>query len=659
MDPNEIYGPKGFGAAGYVAPTVEFYFKISFENMKNATAPAQRVYVKYNVDANVDIESIRFGNVQFGSTITQFNNDKKALSNDVPVVNVSDYYVHIEAYVNKTDRSVIWILQSLDPETKEPPEDALAGFLPPNNNRSDGEGNVNLFVKPKQNPYMLPSFLANATIIFDLNDPISTNVLRYTIDDISPRSSVAVIQNETQKRIWLNIQAEDEGVGVKSIELYAKTESSEKEKLIAEYEFPCIVPVPDELLTGIPTTIFTIARDFVGNVEIKRTFDVINYVFPLRSIPCPSDCSGNGQCNSNIGMCICYENFTGEACTIPITRVSIPSFTFSIENSNLAGESACFFSSFYEDFSSANGQVLQAKLTGIGNLESASRGVIGGDSLTLSGADFDQAITLKFAQVDSIQYLTVVATVEFSNLDHPLSITVVIRVSPRPTYSIRSEIMLSNENSCWLTSDLSQMSALAILTLQCFDTTKVVQAQYNSPYTNCPILKKQEQLLDNVFIVNEIPGLCENLKLTYEIICESLGTSLRLTVSAAVTHPTIPSPFELSNSTVQKELIICSETEVVTQQVASAMAALQQESTPPAPPYSSSIPPEMPDETTAESPPAPPDQPPPGFQVAPPADATTATLEETTPLSGAIQTKLASFWTIPWLIVISLHLIGY
>jgi hypothetical protein len=46
QDPNELIGPKGFGAIGFVRPDVTLPYRINFENDAAATAPAQVVDLK-------------------------------------------------------------------------------------------------------------------------------------------------------------------------------------------------------------------------------------------------------------------------------------------------------------------------------------------------------------------------------------------------------------------------------------------------------------------------------------------------------------------------------------------------------------------------------------------------------------------------------------
>jgi uncharacterized surface anchored protein len=76
---------------------------------------------------------------------------------------------------------VNWIFRTLDPETGELPEDALAGFLPPNDASRRGEGHVSFSIKPKSNLSVGTLITNTASIVFDTNAAIATNTVTNTI----------------------------------------------------------------------------------------------------------------------------------------------------------------------------------------------------------------------------------------------------------------------------------------------------------------------------------------------------------------------------------------------------------------------------------------------------------------------------------------------
>ena len=63
---NDILGPAGFGDAHFIPPDLIMDYRIRFENDPNATAPAQRVFIRHQLDDDLDIRSFRIGEFGFG-----------------------------------------------------------------------------------------------------------------------------------------------------------------------------------------------------------------------------------------------------------------------------------------------------------------------------------------------------------------------------------------------------------------------------------------------------------------------------------------------------------------------------------------------------------------------------------------------------------------
>ena len=62
---NDIIGPAGYGDAHFISPLLRLDYKIRFENHPNATAPAQRVFIRTSLDDDLDIRSFRVGDYGF------------------------------------------------------------------------------------------------------------------------------------------------------------------------------------------------------------------------------------------------------------------------------------------------------------------------------------------------------------------------------------------------------------------------------------------------------------------------------------------------------------------------------------------------------------------------------------------------------------------
>ena len=172
-DPNEMRGPDGVGANRYVLAGDWMDYTIYFENKAEATAAAQEVFVTLPKDPSLDWDTLELGEVAFGANIDSGLTGKAN--------GESTYYLagsdgQVRTKVTVTDTEVKWYLRSWDPSTIDNfPADATAGFLPPNDATGRGEGHVRYRVRVKSSAAMATRITASATIVFDANEPITTD----------------------------------------------------------------------------------------------------------------------------------------------------------------------------------------------------------------------------------------------------------------------------------------------------------------------------------------------------------------------------------------------------------------------------------------------------------------------------------------------------
>jgi RHS repeat-associated protein/uncharacterized repeat protein (TIGR01451 family) len=191
QDPNEKAGPPGAGTQQVVSVGDELGYTIYFENVATASAPAQEVIVVDRLDPNLDWMTLHFSEVAFGDTVIHAGEETNQFyaretvpdyRNDVQ----KEWWVDATAELNPANGRVQWALRTLDPETGELPEDARAGFLPPNDASGRGEGHVSFSIKPKAGLALGTRITNTASIVFDTNDPIETNAVWNTIGEIIP-----------------------------------------------------------------------------------------------------------------------------------------------------------------------------------------------------------------------------------------------------------------------------------------------------------------------------------------------------------------------------------------------------------------------------------------------------------------------------------------
>jgi len=191
FDPNEIYGPVGFNDERYYYDNVVYPYRISFENLSTATAPAQEVFIYDTLDAaRYDLSSFSFGDFGFGDTVIFVDQGLKAFSRDIDLRPEKNIILRVIGLFDANTATIRWEFVSLDPVTMALTEDAFGGFLPPNLNSPEGEGFVSFFIKIKPDLPHLDVISNMATIVFDLNEPIVTNLWTNKMDRMAPESSV-------------------------------------------------------------------------------------------------------------------------------------------------------------------------------------------------------------------------------------------------------------------------------------------------------------------------------------------------------------------------------------------------------------------------------------------------------------------------------------
>ena len=267
LDPNEKVGPYGSGEDRYLAGDQSLNYSIYFENLNSATAPAQEVVIIDTLDlSKLDLNSFSLGDINWGS-------EQKLLippglsvfHTEVDLRPDHELILDISANLNKTSGVVKWIFTSEDPKTGELTENPFEGFLPPNVTPPEGEGRVNFTIFPSQDSETNSIIDNNASIFFDLNEPINTNIWSNIIDNTPPASSVSQLEENTEESSFLvSWQGTDIGSGIKDFSIYVSQDGGDFE--------PWIINTTDsssvfESSQGGIYAFYSIARDLANNVE--------------------------------------------------------------------------------------------------------------------------------------------------------------------------------------------------------------------------------------------------------------------------------------------------------------------------------------------------------------------------------------------------------
>ncbi|MEM2704751.1 MAG: hypothetical protein QXR45_16520 [Candidatus Bathyarchaeia archaeon] len=274
-DPNAKAGPEGYGPEGYVSQDSEMVYIIYFENLENATAPAQKVVITDMLDSDLDWESFCWEEASFGGRVIPPNQEIVELGPDLQV--------RISKTIDKINGLATWVFETVNSTTGLPPEDPLVGFLPPNKHPPEGEGWVKYRIKIKPDALHNSEIRNKAVIKFDENPPIETNEVVNTIDSVPPESYVLPLPTESPISFEVCWTGSDEDSGIKEYTIWFSKDGG-----------PWVVWFPltretSAVFTGEPGhtyAFYSIAHDNVGNVETSPTLpDAITTIPPDATPP--------------------------------------------------------------------------------------------------------------------------------------------------------------------------------------------------------------------------------------------------------------------------------------------------------------------------------------------------------------------------------------
>ncbi len=204
IDPNDKFGPLGFGSEHYVTGLDPFDYLVTIENQPTATAPAQVVEITDQLDTTkLDLSTYQLGPIAFGSKVVvppsglqNWTGDEPYDVDGDPLTLDDNILVRITATLDNnalgsTYGLAKWTFRSLELAPPHlPVQLANIGFLPANVTAPEGQGSVSFSIKPFSNLASGDTVQNGASIVFDNNAAIDTPVWVNTIDVDEPASSV-------------------------------------------------------------------------------------------------------------------------------------------------------------------------------------------------------------------------------------------------------------------------------------------------------------------------------------------------------------------------------------------------------------------------------------------------------------------------------------
>ena len=278
FDPNEKYGTQGGGDMHAVRSDRQLDYTVGFQNLPSASAAAQTVTVTDTLDpAKVDVSTFALGPIAFGDQLLSPPNGVKTWTKTVDMRPGKDWLVKVEAALSGT--TATWKFTTLDPQTLAKTTDVQAGFLPPS-----GEGAVAYSVAPKAGIATGSAIAGSASIVFDTNAPIVTNVWSNLIDDVAPTGSVTSAKGCDGLTVaWSGTDATS---GVGSYDVWAAVDGG----AFSPWQIGTTATTAKYPAAAGHTYRFDVqARDLAGNLQSADRGDAVSGALDCTTTPPPVD----------------------------------------------------------------------------------------------------------------------------------------------------------------------------------------------------------------------------------------------------------------------------------------------------------------------------------------------------------------------------------
>ena len=268
FDPNDILGPNGFGEEQWISADTPLNYTIRFENDPElATAPAQVVRITQQLDSDLDFRTFRVDDFGFGELFVDVPDNRAFYQTRLDLTADQGIYVDVIAGINVATGEAFWELTSIDPATGEQPTDPLLGFLPPNLTAPEGDGFVSYSVRPQSTVTTGDVIDAEATIIFDRNEPIDTPAIFNTLDVDDPTSTVNSLPDTVEEPNFLVSWSGSDAPGGSALESYTIYVSENGGAFVPWLEDTTLTEATYTGEAGHSYAFYSVATDYAGNVQ--------------------------------------------------------------------------------------------------------------------------------------------------------------------------------------------------------------------------------------------------------------------------------------------------------------------------------------------------------------------------------------------------------
>lgn len=277
ISPEDKCGPGGYDGEGtllnnrrrFVSGMRDLAYRIDFWNREDAPAPTQDVIITDQLDTDLDwsrLSFTEFGFLQWRVPLEggPYFKVEVDLRPDMNLI------VQVEGSFDLSTGTIRWQFHSLDPITRRPPEDPMAGFLPPITDTGYEIGWVNYTVHPKAGLPTGTRVENQAFVKFDIDvfkPAPADGPFVNTIDAGTPHSAVGSLPGEQNcSGISLNWSGSDDsgGSGIKGYTIYVADNGGPYQAWLVQTTATSAV-YPGQ--SGHTYAFYSIAEDNVGNRE--------------------------------------------------------------------------------------------------------------------------------------------------------------------------------------------------------------------------------------------------------------------------------------------------------------------------------------------------------------------------------------------------------
>lgn len=270
-DPNDIIGYLSEAGSKYMKEgTTDFYYTIEFENdPKLATASAHTIVVKDTLDVSrFDLSTFEAKSIKIGDKEMKLAGEKNFSKKTIDLRPAIDVIAQVSLSFDEEKGIATWLIESLDPMSMEPTQDAMQGVLPVNVN-GNGQGEVSFDIKLKPGMTEGETVSNRAGIVFDMEDVIMTPIWINTVDATKPASTITNVSTSDDNVANIEVSITDELSGSYTYNLYIQegTNGDWEHKAV---NIPADSVLQIKLQSNIDYGFYVVATDSAGNVEQKN-----------------------------------------------------------------------------------------------------------------------------------------------------------------------------------------------------------------------------------------------------------------------------------------------------------------------------------------------------------------------------------------------------